>query len=261
VGYFVQQASPRPDAVSWHEYTCGTKDSDQRCLASIENWTKHIKDTREAMQVDLPIMITEYNWNANPDPDPQKGTPADARATNSAFLTQWTKRAIEVLVENGIFAAHHYVLTNNERLAMIADASSTLTAAGKAFQETYLRSQGQITLGKASPTMTSSPVPGQQTLCFPDRSQATSPPGSPARMFCVPVMSQDGEEVSEQPIGTICFPLYPLPPQGTAGTAPSLTPSSRRTMCVPVYEGKATTKTSSPSPPAATTRSILFFLH
>src|SRR5579884_2351293 len=110
VGYFVQHANPRPDGVSWHEYTCGTHDADQYCLSHIDNWTKHIQATRKAIGSTLPILITEYNWNANPN--------GDRRAKDTAFLLQWTQRAIMVLIQNHVFAANQYVLTNNAQLAM-----------------------------------------------------------------------------------------------------------------------------------------------
>ena len=178
VGAFVQKANPRPDAVSWHEYTCGTNDSDQYCLSHIDNWTRHIQTTRQAMGSDLPIMITEYNWNPNPDADPQRGIPADPRAGNTTFLRQWTQRAIQVLISNQVFAANHYVLTNNAKLAMINDGSHSLTGAGEAFQASFEESMTQMqtataTTVPATSTITPNTTPGTATVI------PTVTPGTP----------------------------------------------------------------------------------
>src|SRR5919109_937343 len=60
---FLQEAKPRPDAISWHEYTCSYQDPADSCLAHLDRWTTHINDGRSVMQTtlgtELPITITE----------------------------------------------------------------------------------------------------------------------------------------------------------------------------------------------------------
>jgi hypothetical protein len=51
VATFLQHASPRPDAISWHEYTCSAASSENDCLNAITNWSTHISDARASMQV------------------------------------------------------------------------------------------------------------------------------------------------------------------------------------------------------------------
>src|SRR2546421_3476972 len=66
---FLQHANPRPDEISWHEYTCYDSSATDICIANIANWTTHIANARAIMQAmlgtTLNIMITE--WNYAPD--------------------------------------------------------------------------------------------------------------------------------------------------------------------------------------------------
>src|SRR5215469_5889850 len=66
---FLQGANPRPDAISWHEYTCSYKDPAAVCLSQIDGWTQDISGARAVMQstlgTTLPIMITEWNYAAD----------------------------------------------------------------------------------------------------------------------------------------------------------------------------------------------------
>src|ERR1700736_1160011 len=43
---FLQGANPRPDAISWHEYSCSYKDPAATCLAQLDQWGTHITDAR-----------------------------------------------------------------------------------------------------------------------------------------------------------------------------------------------------------------------
>ena len=67
---FLQQANPRPDEISWHEYTCDDASDNTTCIANINSWTTHINDARNAMlatlHTALPIMITEWNYAPMP---------------------------------------------------------------------------------------------------------------------------------------------------------------------------------------------------
>src|ERR1700676_2462199 len=66
---FLQHANPRPDDISWHEYTCDDAAPNDSCIAQIDQWTNHIADARRTMMTtigtSLPIMITEWNYAPN----------------------------------------------------------------------------------------------------------------------------------------------------------------------------------------------------
>lgn len=69
LSYFLGHAVPLPDAMSWHEYACWSSDTTDTCMAHLANWTAHIQNARAISSTTgkiLPIMITEWNYNANP---------------------------------------------------------------------------------------------------------------------------------------------------------------------------------------------------
>lgn len=129
---FLQSASPRPDAVSWHEYTCDDTSAKQDCIAHIDNWTNHISDARSAMMTtigtELPIMITEWNYAAN-------AVPNDGKINDPNFMTTWTTRALQTLAANRIFASMQYSCTNTV-IALIGD-NNALTTQGQVVQNEY----------------------------------------------------------------------------------------------------------------------------
>jgi hypothetical protein len=136
---FLQGANPRPDAISWHEYTCSYKDPAATCLAQISQWTAHINDARAVMQTTLgtalPIMITEWNYAADQSTQ-SNGLPFDdGKYNNAAFITQWTTEALHTLATNHVFASMQYSVTNTA-LPLIT-YNNTLTTQGKAFQFAY----------------------------------------------------------------------------------------------------------------------------
>lgn len=125
--YFLQNANPLPDAVSWHEYTCDTSgvytnppDPASTCIAKLDRWNIHFNDAHIAMHdvlggnKEIPIIVSEYNY------DPHKPAFND----DSQFITEWTTKAISILAENHIFAAmQHSVLSltpliNNGQLSI-----------------------------------------------------------------------------------------------------------------------------------------------
>jgi hypothetical protein len=246
LGTFLKQANPRPDAVSWHEYTCGTKDPDTICIQGITKWGTHIQEARNMMQqtigTTLPIMITEYNWNPNAQNDP--------RATNNIFLAAWMSAAIAELIKDNVFAANQYVLTNNAQLAMIADSTHTLTAVGTVFQSTFEQAQSQMQLPTSTMTPIATPTPRETAtsestarLCFQE--QAPTSTNTQPRILCISLVNGSGKIVSGQSIGTLCFPLYSAPGQQTA--------ISIRTVCVPVYEATAPVTPTNTTPTVPTT--------
>jgi hypothetical protein len=203
--YFVQHASPAPDAVSWHEYTCNSKVDDATCIAKIDNWSKHIAAARAAIGLNIPILITEYNWN----PNPQKEN--DTRATNNAFLQQWQTRAIQVLTQNHVFAACHYTWSNQPALAMVNDITHTPTGSGLAFQQSYeqdiVNTPGTVTptpivVNTATSVVTSTPIPTgitTPTLIPTDTPAPTPIPASTATPTLIPMNTSTSTPV---PTGT-----------------------------------------------------------
>jgi hypothetical protein len=145
---FLQNANPRPDEISWHEYTCDDSWAKSVCISHINNWATHIADARAAMVATigtaLPIMITEWNYAPN-------AVPNDGKINDPGFMTTWTTRALQTLAANRIFASMQYSCTNTV-IALIGD-NNALTTQGQIFQSEY---QQIIIAGKqpaASPTV------------------------------------------------------------------------------------------------------------
>jgi hypothetical protein len=160
---FLQHANPRPDEVSWHEYTCDDSWASSICISHIANWTNHINDARASMTAAIgtapPIMITEWNYAPN-------AIPNDGKNNNSAFMSTWTSTALQTLAANRIFASMQYSSTNTA-IPMIS-SSNAPTAQGMAFQGSYQ----QMILGGQQPTPAPTPGPGQP------QPQPTSPGGA-----------------------------------------------------------------------------------
>lgn len=136
---FLKTAQPRPDLISWHEYTCSYKWAADLCLSHIDNWNKHIAAARAAMQntigTVLPIMITE--WNYAPDQLLQNGGQpfSDGKWNNASFMNAWTAKALQTLTANHIFASMQYSVTNTA-IPMV-DQSGAITTQGATFQSLY----------------------------------------------------------------------------------------------------------------------------
>ncbi len=136
---FLQGANPRPDAISWHEYTCSYKDPAADCLAHLGGWTTHVSDARAVMQATLgtmlPIMITEWNYAADQS-NQSNGLPIDdGKYNNASFMTTWTTEALRTLAANQVFASMQYSATNTALSLITFD--NTLTTQGMAFQSLY----------------------------------------------------------------------------------------------------------------------------
>jgi hypothetical protein len=85
--HFLQNANPRPDAVSWHEYVCGTTWSNDTCLNNIDNWTNHVNGAEAQFSTAgyrVPVWITEWNMN-----------PQDEARYQQSFIQTWTQRALD----------------------------------------------------------------------------------------------------------------------------------------------------------------------
>src|SRR5579884_2359966 len=133
---FLQGANPRPDAISWHEYTCSYQWAASLCLNNIDHWTTHINGVRQVMQTtlgtELPMMITEWNYAPN-QLIQSNGLPfADGKYNNQAFMSEWTAKALQTLIANHIFASMQYSVTNTA-IPMISSANA-ITPQGVTFQ-------------------------------------------------------------------------------------------------------------------------------
>ncbi len=148
---FLQNANPRPNEVSWHEYTCDDSWASSTCISHIANWSNHFADARAAMQsvigTSLPIMITEWNYAPN-------AVPNDGKNNDSAFMSTWTATALQTLAANGIFASMQYSCTNTA-IPMVS-SGNTATVQGTTFASQY---QAMIT-GRQQPPPLPTPIPG-----------------------------------------------------------------------------------------------------
>jgi len=129
---FLQNANPRPDAVSWHEYSCGDAQAPDVCIANLAHWTSDVQDARALMistiDTELPIMITE--WNYAPD-----AVPNDGKNNNSAFMRTWTTIALQTLAANRVFASMQYSCTHP--IMPLITTDDTLTVQGSTFAGQY----------------------------------------------------------------------------------------------------------------------------
>ena len=131
LAYFLSHAKPLPDAVSWHEYACRPDASTDDCIAHLAHWTVHIQNARSLISTTgkaLPIMITEWNYDATP-------TLNDGKNNNSTFMHDWTVAALQTLAQNNILASMQYSCT--DRVMPLVTTAGTLTPQGKAFSDSY----------------------------------------------------------------------------------------------------------------------------
>ena len=131
LAYFLSHAKPLPDAVSWHEYACRPGDSNNFCIAHLANWTVHIQNARSIISTTgkaLPIMITEWNYDATP-------TLNDGKSNDSTFMHDWTEAALQTLAQNNVFASMQYSCT--DPIMPLVTPAGTLTAQGNAFSDSY----------------------------------------------------------------------------------------------------------------------------
>jgi hypothetical protein len=152
---FLKLARPRPDLISWHEYTCAPSDSPATCLANIKNWGGHIINARAVMNTTLgtvlPIMISEWNYA------PERASTTNSKGNesqsgNQTFVNNWTVQAFETLAANHVFASMQYSCTGSTALV---DNQGNLTAQGTVFLNLYHDALGNKQVLAATPTATS----------------------------------------------------------------------------------------------------------
>ncbi|MBO0777966.1 MAG: peptidoglycan-binding protein [Ktedonobacteraceae bacterium] len=158
--YFLQNARPLPDVVSWHEYACTVEQTNEQCLANVQNWNQHFTNARQIMtntfQKLLPIMVTEWNYAADARID-------DGKNNNADFMSNWTKQALQVLEKQEVFASMQFSAIDSAT-PLIA-SNNTLTTQGSVLQEAYqqfITSQPPPT-ASPSPTATSSAIASEPT--------------------------------------------------------------------------------------------------
>jgi hypothetical protein len=74
----------------------------------------------------LPIWITGWNYSS--------GVTGDSWHTDTAFLTQWTQTALQLLATNGVQAAMHFDVDN---LLPLAQADGSLATQGVVAKAEY----------------------------------------------------------------------------------------------------------------------------
>ena len=163
---FLQSAQPRPDEISWHEYTCDDSWASSICISHIDHWTNHIADARATMistvGSELPIMITEWNYAPN-------AVPNDGKNNNSAFMDTWTAHALQTLAANRVFASMQYSCTNTA--IPLVSTNGTVTTQGIMLQSQY---QNIIINGKLpAPPTNVNPVPVATTTTSGTTTNAT----------------------------------------------------------------------------------------
>lgn len=179
ISYFVHNSNPKPDFISWHEYTCSSSDSAQTCINNISSWAGHVTDTKNAITAAgnsvPPIFITEWNY------DPQNPSP-DSRVTAS-FEQQFTQKALQELANIGVTGATHYVATGHTEYNLV-DPTGRLTAEGTEFGVMYNLLIG----GGSTPTPTSAQLTPTHTPTPTTASQSTTTP--------TPTLPQSGTAVA-----------------------------------------------------------------
>lgn len=145
---FYVNASPRPDFLDWHEYTCGNvtglynvdpKFTAQYCFDRIantplHNWGQHVQDTKTALLAvgitTMPkIFITEWGYSSAPA---GANTPDPRLATLTAM--HFPSEALKTLKNIGVYAAYQYVLDTNRDVNLINYNGSQITPYGQDFQ-------------------------------------------------------------------------------------------------------------------------------
>jgi hypothetical protein len=122
----VHLASPKPDFVSWHEYTCPSSDPAATCIAHIHNWTTHVAQVINAIQANNdqipPLMVTEWNYA------PDGAVAHDDKHQVSAFMSAWTTTALQTLIASNVFGSYQFNVSNSTPLLGTAQGQAFHTA-------------------------------------------------------------------------------------------------------------------------------------
>ncbi|WIG59183.1 MAG: hypothetical protein OJF49_001930 [Ktedonobacterales bacterium] len=93
----VKSSGILPDAISFHWYPCWNMSRDD-CLSKADSYadvaTNIRREVRDTLGKDLPVGISEWNYDpGNPPPD---------YGDEASFITQFSQRAIQAMVEAGV---------------------------------------------------------------------------------------------------------------------------------------------------------------
>jgi hypothetical protein len=138
IAYFVKNANPAPDAVSYHQYTCSSSQSAQQCLANVPTYAQHLNEIKAAIAQTgkpvPPVMLTEWNYDpVPPNPDPR---------VTASFEQQYTQAMLTELAGDGFFAVAQYVATGSG-LYQLVDSAGNLTPEGQTFGQMYSSLEGR----------------------------------------------------------------------------------------------------------------------
>jgi hypothetical protein len=174
---FLAGANPLPDAISWHMYTCNDATATEaQCLANIDNWTTDLATARTLMTStigkQLPIWITEWNYTPTV-------VASDSKHTDTAFLQQWTTKALQTLSADGVAASMHFNVNNlsqSDGSFPLVNLDGTLAPEGIAFaaQYTALVGSGSTGTASASPSVSGSLTPPGSTSASASASASAS---------------------------------------------------------------------------------------
>jgi hypothetical protein len=240
---FLQEANPRPAAVSWHEYTCDVSWAQDVCISHIDNWTKHVSDARAVMnatiKTTLPIMITEWNYAPN-------ATANDGKNNDRSFMTTWTTKALQTLAANNIYAAMQYSVTNTA--IPLIDSNNALTTQGSVFQALHhqLMTQGNMTTPIPLPTTAVTPT------AVPTATATATPTPSPTAAPSPTATATPSPVVTPSPTATPTpSPVVTPSPSPTATPLPTATPTAKPSPTATPTPTVTPTHVATPSPTAS----------
>lgn len=100
----VKASGVLPDAISFHWYPCASSDSASLCLAKASTFaevTTQVKAwVRKTLGENLPVGITEWNYNSD--------NPPTAYSNDPAFITQFTISALHSMIQAGLNFANQF---------------------------------------------------------------------------------------------------------------------------------------------------------
>jgi hypothetical protein len=214
---FLRNAQPRPDGISWHEYTCVKTDPQSTCFAQISAWTTHISNAHSLMikglGTALPIMITEWNYAADASAN-------DGKSTDTTFMSTWTEQAFQTLVNNRVFASMQYSATNTP--TSLISANNDLTTQGAVFMSQYQHAASTSSSGSPTPSVTSSPTATATPTATPTSTPTSTPKATPAPIIVVQptnVTTPQKTPVLITPPPSVSTPVPPTPTPKLVPTA------------------------------------------
>ena len=158
----VKESGVLPDAISFHWYPC-YQDTEESCLNKASTYGQVAQGVRTLVQStlgkDLPIGITEWNY------DP--GNPPPAYGNNPAFISQFTSAALQSMAQAGVAFACQFDAASYSGYGQLdmfdldTNQPKPQFNAMKAFIAKVLPSSTVTTQPSAAPSPTAPPVTGQ----------------------------------------------------------------------------------------------------